>query len=239
MRPPPLTATIACLLLFACGEPAPLPSSTNNQDTGSVPLDLDEDGDGFVASEDCDDGDPAVSPVAEEVCDGIDNDCDVFIDEGDATDTVPWHQDADEDGYGDGDGESEPVYACTAPTGRVASSDDCDDYDPDVHPDGDEVCDGKDNDCDGLTDSQDPQVDLTTTTTFYADDDGDSYGDPNSLTLACAQPPDCVSNSRDCDDDDDTVSPDGVEVCDGVDNDCDGDIDTEDSELDACLASSQ
>jgi hypothetical protein len=49
-------------------------------DTGA--LDLDGDGDGFPASEDCDDGDASVNAGATEICDGADNDCDGEVDEG-------------------------------------------------------------------------------------------------------------------------------------------------------------
>ncbi len=58
---------------------------------------------------------------------------------------------------------------------------------------------------------------------FWVDADGDGYGDPDDAVEACVQPADAVDNADDCDDGDDTVNPDGVEVCDdGLDNDCVG-----------------
>ena len=65
----------------------------------------DVDGDGFAASEDCDDRNVRVSPAAGEVCDGLDNDCDGLIDdEDDSVDLAnqsSWYPDHDFDGYGD------------------------------------------------------------------------------------------------------------------------------------------
>ena len=57
--------------------------------------------------------------------------------------------------------------------------------------------------------------------TFYADVDGDGYGDPDAAVEACEAEAGTVDNSLDCDDGDAAVNPDGVEICDGVDNDCD------------------
>ncbi len=62
-------------------------------------------------------------------------------------------------------------------------------------------------------------------TTWYADDDGDRYGDASAATLACSQPADTVTDATDCDDSDAAVSPTATELCDSIDNDCDGDID--------------
>ena len=56
---------------------------------------------------------------------------------------------------------------------------------------------------------------------MYLDHDGDSYGDI-CFVNACVQPSSYVSDSTDCNDFDAGISPDGTEVCDGVDNDCDG-----------------
>ena len=57
---------------------------------------------GFVTTaDDCDDTNPSVSPSADEVCGGGDEDCDGLIDEDDAVDAIEWYTDADLDGYGD------------------------------------------------------------------------------------------------------------------------------------------
>lgn len=81
-----------------------------------------------------------------------------------------------------------------------------------------EVCDGDDNDRDGL-------VDEGVTSTFYADVDGDGHGDALETVEACAPPTGFVDSSDDGDDLDPTVYPGADELCDAKDNDQDGDVD--------------
>ena len=176
---------------------------------------------------DCDDGNGATNPDADEVCDSQDNDCDSAVDE-DAADDATWYADADSDGYGDA---ADAIDSCAQPLGYVASDTDCDD-DPatggGVNPAADEVCDGLDNDCD-------TRIDEGTLAVWYADSDADGFGDAASSAEACEAPDGYTDNSDDCDDDAATgggVNPDADEVCDAVDNNCDGDVD-EDSAVDA------
>jgi hypothetical protein len=61
--------------------------------------------------------------------------------------------------------------------------------------------------------------------TFYADADGDGYGDASQPTQSCTQPPGYSANGDDCNDDEPSARPGGLEVCDGLDNDCDGTVD--------------
>ena len=178
---------------------------------------------GYAASgEDCDDGDPAISPDAIEVCDAADNDCDglVDIDDPGVADAGTYYRDGDGDGYGD---VASAIDACAQPSGTVTDATDCDDAAAAVHPAAIEVCDRIDNDCDGLVDIDDPGV--ADAGTFYADSDGDGYGDAATATEACAQPSGTVTDSTDCDDADPSASPASPELRDGVDNDCDGAID--------------
>jgi hypothetical protein len=97
---------------------------------------------------------------------------------------------------------------------------DCDDAHASVNPDAVERCDGLDNDCDTLTDE-----DATDATTWYADVDGDGHGDADAATVACDAPADAVAEAGDCDDADATAFPGAAELCDGVDDDCDGAVD--------------
>ncbi|MCP4804748.1 MAG: hypothetical protein GY913_30310 [Proteobacteria bacterium] len=103
-----------------------------------------EDPDGVELDGDCDDDDPSIHPEAEELCDGVDQDCDDQIDDGLAV-TAGW-ADADEDGFGAG----AYLSGCDV-TEVVDNVDDCDDTDAAVHPDAIELCDGLDNDCDPST----------------------------------------------------------------------------------------
>ncbi|MEO0605141.1 MAG: putative metal-binding motif-containing protein, partial [Myxococcota bacterium] len=87
-----------------------------------------------------------INPGADEICDGLDNDCDDTVDV-DAVDATVWYVDADGDGYGDAD---TTVVECDQPTGTVAIDGDCDDDDIDISPEGKEIVgDGIDQDCDG------------------------------------------------------------------------------------------
>jgi len=172
---------------------------------------------------DCDDSDGEVNPDATEVCDGLDNDCDEDIDPDTSADASLWYPDVDEDSYGDEDGTAST--SCEAPSGYVSDSSDCNDLNEDVNPGATEVCNEVDDDCDGDVDED---VELT----FYADADEDGYGDETTTIEACTAPDGYVANDNDCDDDEGTTNPDADEYCDSVDNDCDGDIDPDDS-LDA------
>ena len=186
---------------------------------GSVGF-ADEDGDGFAACEDCDDATSTSNPLAFEVCDGADNDCDGATDEEDAVDGEAWYADTDSDGYGDA---AVQVSACEAPSGFVADDTDCDDTNALVNESAVESCDGTDNDCDGWVDDDDP--DVTGTTTWYGDSDGDGYGGDQYQQEACVSPAGFVSTNDDCDDLDPASHPGASEVCDDADNDCDGTVD--------------
>jgi len=190
----------------------------------------DDDGDGWAACEECDDDAAEVNPDATELCDGIDNDCDKATDEDDAADAATWYADADFDGYGSPD---DTTQACSVPKGTVANDADCDDADPTINPEGDEVCDGADNDCDGATDDEDKSVDLSTTADWYTDADGDGYGDPALSERSCSQPSGTVLDNTDCDDDEEDINPAATEICNDIDDNCSGATDDEDRALDA------
>jgi hypothetical protein len=128
---------------------------------------VDADGDGFPASLDCDDGEPAVHPAATEVCNDRDDDCDGLVDDADPglVGGLSLHRDADGDGFGDA---SVQVTACAEHDGAVIDGSDCDDARASVHPGAPESCDGIDEDCNGFA------------------DDGCSDPVPGTLSLAAA-----------------------------------------------------
>jgi hypothetical protein len=165
-------------------------------------------------------------PAGNEICDGNDNDCDTLIDgQDDSLDlndplTLTFYRDADGDTFGDEDLE---ILACNQPPGFVADDRDCDDADRFVNPNGNEVCDGVDNDCDRAVDDQDPSVDPASALTWYADFDGDSFGDDAQTRVSCVEPPFYDATGGDCDDTDEFAYPGAPETCnDGIDQDCDG-----------------
>jgi hypothetical protein len=181
----------------------------------------DEDGDGYAVGEDCDDGDAAVHPAAEERCDGRDDDCDGSIDE-EAVDARTLYLDRDGDGYGGGEGES----TCLSWPGWVEQTGDCDDSDPAVNPSAQEVCGGVDDDCDGWVDDADPDVEVDAPVVTYPDGDGDGHGVEGATTTRCAPGDGWAAGAPDdCDDGDPAVYPGAPELCDEQDQDCDGALD--------------
>ena len=175
--------------------------------------------DGSVTNNlDCDDNNGAINPNAIEVCNGVDDDCDGAVDDGLIFDT--YYVDADGDGFGDS--ADLGISLCADPNdGSVTNNLDCDDDNDGINPDAIEVCNGIDDDCDGAVDE-----DLIFET-YYVDVDGDGFGDTNDAGVSlCADPNDgSVTNNFDCDDDNDGINPDAIEICNGVDDDCDGAVD--------------
>lgn len=134
-------------------------------------------------------------------------------------DTI-WYTDADADGFGD---EDAPVASCDATSADVPIAEDCDDTDPFIHPERAEVCDTIDNDCDGLVDEDDDDVDPFTKVMFYQDDDGDDYGTDVELGEYCLSYDPGALVPGDCDDTDPSVNPSMLELPDATDQNCDGD----------------
>ncbi len=176
----------------------------------------DNDNDGYFSYEDCDDGNPEIRPGAAEICDGIDNDCNGFVDEGLAVYT--YYRDADADGYGD---LFSPFDTCltTPPPGYVANHDDCNDLINAINPDAEEICDGIDNDCNESIDDGIPYY------TYYRDADVDGFGNAaDSLVVCQGNPPSgYVTNKADCNDNAGSIRPSAEDIPDnGIDEDCSG-----------------
>lgn len=103
---------------------------------------------GFVVdSTDCNDGNNAIYPGAEDVCNAIDDNCNGMIDE-DGIYTL-YYADADSDDFGS---SSQDSLSCNVPVGYVLDSTDCDDTNPDIYPGADEILNGVDDNCNTLTD---------------------------------------------------------------------------------------
>ena len=162
----------------------------------------DADGDGFESvacgGDDCDDSDRNRYPGNVELCDsGHDEDCD------------PETVGPDRDGDGDAS-----ILCCNGDT----CGSDCDDLSASVFAGATEICNERDDDCDG-------RVDEGVLRTLYEDLDGDSYGVTERTVMACAAGPGLALLPGDCDDGLSTVYEGAPETCDGVDNDCDGQTD--------------
>jgi hypothetical protein len=192
---------------------------------------------------DCNDSNPAMFPGNPEICDdGFDNDCDGqadCADEGCSED--PWCAMTyciDEDGDGS------PAVAPDCPEG-----DDCDDSDPDMYPGNTEICDRKDNDCNGVADAP-GEVNADSDPVWQCEgdcDDTDPDNYPGNAEICDGKDNNCNGSADfiggeldadsdtfrvcegDCDDLNDSVYPGATEVCDdGVDNDCDSQADCDD-----------
>jgi hypothetical protein len=187
---------------------------------------VDADGDGFVwvgaGGDDCDDTNPASHPGAQERCDALDNDCDGEVDEGVLLLAYP---DRDGDGFGAEEGLREVCYPLPDHS-EIAG--DCDDTDPEIHPDAEEICDLADNDCDGEVD----EGGAVGAPTWFPDGDGDGFGDSAGAFEACRRPPAASDRGGDCDDSDPAIYPGAPEACHPIDMNCDGSLGTDDQDGD-------
>lgn len=196
--------------------------------------DDDADGDEVSAMElgglDCDDHDAKRYKGNLELCDyeGHDEDCDPKT-VGSSREQGDPLGDRDGDGYLDvrcinlDPATQRPVHAEHA---------DCDDTIREVHPgpDSQDFCDGLDNDCDGRVDEVEGSgVSFSAARDFCRDGDGDGVAGRGKRVRACGAPlgyiPCRDDLPVDCDDDDRRAYPGAHELCDGIDNDCDGVVD--------------
>ena len=141
-----------------------------------------------------------------------------------------WYADCDEDGavamgaeseWGCDGGEPPNAPMCGGKwtqTAPVAGATDCDDMRADVKPGATEICDTRDNDCDGAADEDG-------LTTFYRDSDMDGHGDPTMSMEGCGTLTGYVVSNDDCNDTRNDIYPGRVEACDSADNNCNNMID--------------
>ena len=142
------------------------------------------------------------------------DDCD--DDNAEADGLAPWYLDQDQDGFGDA---MAMILACHQPADHVEDNSDCDDTNALRNPDVSELCNSLDDDCDGSVDEN--AVDAAP---WFLDYDGDGFGSLQ-YTIACQAPTGYAILNSDCDDQDAEAYPYADEWCNGVDNDCDGDVD--------------
>ncbi len=156
--------------------------------------------------DDCNDSRANVHPGLAEVCDGLDNDCNTMIDEGVQRQFLP---DTDHDNFGAASGAT--MSGCVPPAGYAEATGDCDDTNSAVHPGALEQCDAAmvDEDCNGVSNPS-----------ALCNCSGD-------ISRMCAQPGACAMGSQRC-----IGGAWGAcsiiaiaEVCNGVDDDCDGTVD--------------
>ena len=184
---------------------------------------------------DCDDDDIDINPAATEVCDDVDNKDSLIDDDDPALDVDTVHVLRRRRR-----GRVRELRSVLPP---VASRPGTPTMTPTVMTPStpstlEEICDGIDNDCGTDVDIDDSDFDPAGIFTYYLDDDSDGYGDSAVTVTDCDAPTGYVDIADDCDDTDDTINPDAPEVCDSIDNDCDGDIDDDDSSLNTTSATS-
>jgi hypothetical protein len=154
-------------------------------------------------------------PLPVEVCNGLDDDCNGIIDDN-PVDGTRYYRDADGDGFGD---PGNSVVACSQPSGYVTNNLDCNDANPNIRPGAFDICNGIDDNCNGAIDEDDPP------STWFRDVDGDGFGNPSATVVACTAPAGHVAVGGDCDDSRDFVYPGAPELCNDIDDNCNGVID--------------
>jgi hypothetical protein len=168
--------------------------------------DGDDDGDGTNDNQDCAPKDPTIHNNAQELCNGIDDNCNGLTDELGATGCMPYYLDSDSDGQGTD--TVPPTCLCYPDPATLYTAfgwGDCDDLSATTYVGAIEACNGVDDDCDGFTDEWLPDYDLDGDADCVDDDDDD----------------DGVLDSADCAPYDSTITPGAVEVCNGKDDNCD------------------
>lgn len=177
---------------------------------------------------DCNDVNPNINPGVQEICDAnnIDENCNGLADNNDqnAVGKITYYVDADHDNFGSSSAQG--ILYCDPPAWYSTSNTDCNDNNPSIKPTAQEICDPNniDENCNGLADDAD--VYALGKSTYYLDADLDGYGDASGNAMQYCDPPaNVVSNNNDCNDTLSTAYPRAQEICNMLDDDCDGEID--------------
>jgi hypothetical protein len=181
---------------------------------------------GYVTNNtDCNDNNANQNTASTEICNGEDDDCDGAIDNG--ITFFDYYADTDGDGFGAGD----VISSCSdLGAGYVSNNTDCDDSNSNINSSATETCNTIDDNCDG-------QIDEGVQTVYFLDNDGDTYGNPSVSILACTQPIGYTPDDTDCNDTDANINPGAEDIGgNGIDENCDGEIDNSIFELNATIS---
>lgn len=176
---------------------------------------------------DCNDLAASVGPGKPEVCNSTDDNCDGLIDGENAIGCLFYYRDDDLDGYGLA--QDQKCLCAPEPPYTAALSGDCDDDNKLAYPTNAEKCSGFDSNCNGHVD----EPEALGCQPYLLDVDGDGFG-VTGLAQCLCEPGDLFRAELfgDCEDNNSSTFPNAPEVCDGVDNSCNGNTD-EDCDLDA------
>jgi hypothetical protein len=174
---------------------------------------------------DCNDFQAQVNPIAQEICNGIDDNCNTLVDDG--LQFTNYFLDGDQDGFGAGS----PQSLCSNPgNGYSTLNTDCNDAVATINPTATEICNSLDDNCNLQIDEG------LVFTNYFADNDGDGFGNPAQATSSCSPINGMVTNNGDCNDANANINPLAVEIGgNGIDENCDGEIDNSIFELNATI----
>ncbi len=164
-----------------------------------------------INNEDCNDLNAEINPATSEICNDIDENCNIEVDEGLTIYTL--YADVDGDTYGNPDAAVDTCIETIA--GYVNNSLDCNDTIATIYPGATELCNYLDDDCDGLADEN------LTYILSYQNNDDDAFGNPLIDSLSCELPAGYVEDNTDCDDTNPDIFPGATEILNGLDDDCD------------------
>lgn len=170
---------------------------------------------GYVTnSTDCNDSNASIRPTATEICNGLDDNCNGSTDEGFAF--TNYYVDSDNDGYGAGSA----IASCTAlGSGYSTNNLDCNNSNANIRPNASETCNSIDDNCNGSIDEG------LTFVNYYVDTDLDGFGAGSAVSSCTVLTGNFVTNNFDCNNNNANIKPTASEICNSIDDNCNGLID--------------
>ena len=250
----PMTNVILAFIFGGCSQSfddkTPLVTPNDEEEQTLTPNvlgdGLDRDDDGYGETVDCDDNNPSINPDAVDYSgDNIDQNCDGVDEPGLCADECSFEQDGEcDDGGNDSRNDVCALGTDCTDCGPRRDNDgdgfydnnDCDDNDASISPNGIEIVnDGIDQDCDGL----DLEGLCADTCEDFALDGECDDGGTNAAESLCSLGTDCTDcgpridedldgwdHLQDCDETDGKINPSASDItCDGIDQNCDGELD--------------